>query len=63
VLPVKFSNIACGERYTLTDLVDSINSLLGKKIEPIFNETRPGDVKHSLAGIEKSKKPFLVLKS
>ena len=48
-------NIACGERYTLTDLVDSINSLLGKKIEPIFNETRPGDVKHSLAGIEKAK--------
>jgi nucleoside-diphosphate-sugar epimerase len=48
-------NIACGERYTLTDLVDSINSLLGKKIEPIFNVTRPGDVKHSLAGIEKAK--------
>ena len=47
-------NIACGERYTLTDLVDSINTLLGKDIEPIFNETRPGDVKHSLAGIEKA---------
>ena len=47
-------NIACGERYTLIDLVNSINSLLGKNIEPIFNEERPGDVKHSLAGIEKA---------
>jgi len=49
-------NIACGERYTLIDLVDSINVLLGKKIEPIFHEERPGDVKHSLAGIEKARK-------
>lgn len=47
-------NIACGERYTLTDLVASINSLIGKKVEPIFDGTRPGDVKHSLAGIEKA---------
>jgi nucleoside-diphosphate-sugar epimerase len=47
-------NIACGERYTLTGLVSSINSLIGKNIEPIFSEERPGDVKHSLAGIEKA---------
>lgn len=47
-------NIACGERYTLTDLVASINSLIGKNVEPIFDGTRPGDVKHSLAGIEKA---------
>jgi nucleoside-diphosphate-sugar epimerase len=47
-------NIACGERYTLVDLVDSINSLLGKNIDPFFNEERPGDVKHSLAGIKKA---------
>jgi UDP-glucose 4-epimerase len=47
-------NIACGERYTLTDLVSSINSFIGKKVEPIYDETRPGDVKHSLAGIEKA---------
>jgi nucleoside-diphosphate-sugar epimerase len=48
-------NIACGERYTLTDLVDSINLLIGKKIEPVFHDIRPGDVKHSLAGIKKAK--------
>jgi nucleoside-diphosphate-sugar epimerase len=58
-------NIACGERYTLIDLVDSINSLIGKNIEPIFNEERPGDVKHSLAGIQKAKEllGFGVVKS
>ena len=47
-------NIACGERYTLIELVDSINQLIGKNIEPIFQKERPGDVKHSLAGIEKA---------
>jgi nucleoside-diphosphate-sugar epimerase len=47
-------NIACGVRYTLNELVDSINQLIGKNIEPIFQKERPGDVKHSLAGIEKA---------
>jgi UDP-glucose 4-epimerase len=49
-------NIACGERYTLIDLVDTINEILGTNIEPIFQSPRPGDVKHSLAGIEKARK-------
>lgn len=48
-------NIACGERYTLIDLVNMINEILGKKIEPKFEKDRAGDVKHSLAGIEKAK--------
>ena len=48
-------NIACGERYTLLDLVQMINSILGKDIQPRFEPERPGDVKHSLAGIEKAK--------
>ncbi len=48
-------NIACGTRYTLIDLVDMINEILGKNIEPKFAPDRAGDVKHSLAGIEKAK--------
>ena len=48
-------NIACGERYTLIDLVNMINEILGKKIEPKFEKDRAGDVKHSLAGIDKAK--------
>jgi len=49
-------NIACGARYTLIELVEKINSILGKKVEPIFDEKRAGDVKHSLASIEKAKR-------
>ncbi len=48
-------NIACGERYTLIELVQMINEILGKNIEPKFETDRAGDVKHSLAGIEKAK--------
>ena len=48
-------NIACGERYTLIDLVNMINEILGKNIEPKFEKDRAGDVKHSLAGIDKAK--------
>ncbi|MCD4828960.1 MAG: SDR family oxidoreductase [Candidatus Cloacimonetes bacterium] len=49
-------NIACGERYTLLDLVDLINKIMGTNIEPIFAESRAGDVKHSMAGIDKAKR-------
>lgn len=48
-------NIACGERYTLIELVQMINEILGKNIEPKFETDRAGDVKHSLAGIDKAK--------
>ena len=53
--PGETFNIACGERYTLIDLVDEINKMLGTNVQPLFNETRTGDVKHSLASIEKAK--------
>lgn len=49
-------NIACGERYTLLDLVQMINEILGKNVEPRFEPDRAGDVKHSLADISKAKK-------
>ncbi|MCB5234357.1 MAG: SDR family oxidoreductase [Candidatus Cloacimonetes bacterium] len=51
----KVINIACGERYTLIELVEKINAILGKNVEPKFEPDRAGDVKHSLAGIEKAK--------
>lgn len=49
-------NIACGERYTLNDLVDSLNSLLGTSIAPEYDDERPGDVRHSLADIDKARR-------
>ncbi len=47
-------NIACGERFTLLELVESLNEILGTKIEPILSPERAGDVKHSLASIKKA---------
>ena len=47
-------NIACGRRYTLLDLVDALNRILGTRIEPEFRPARPGDVKHSLADITRA---------
>lgn len=50
----KLFNIACGARYTLIDLVDAINQILGTSIEPTFDTNRKGDVKHSLADISRA---------
>ncbi len=42
-------NVACGQQFTLLDLVASINAVLGTRIEPQFAPSRAGDVKASLA--------------
>ncbi len=49
-------NIACGARTTLNELVARINEILGTDIRPIYAPERPGDVKHSLASIEKAQR-------
>jgi nucleoside-diphosphate-sugar epimerase len=48
-------NIACGERYSLNQLMTALNEILGTKITPYHTESKPGDVKHSLAAIERAK--------
>jgi len=49
-------NIACGESYSLHDLVNEINKHLNKDVKPKFDPERNGDVKNSLADIKKAKK-------
>lgn len=49
-------NIAVGERTTILELFDILNTVAGSSIEPVFGPTRMGDVKHSLADISKAKK-------
>ena len=44
-------NIACGGRFTLNELYAALARQLGSKIEPVYGPPRPGDVKHSMAGI------------
>lgn len=47
-------NIACGQRYSLLDLIERLNQALGTSIEPTFGPQRAGDVKHSLADIARA---------
>jgi nucleoside-diphosphate-sugar epimerase len=48
-------NIACGERISLNELYAEIQALAGTSIEPEHTESRPGDVKHSLADISRAR--------
>lgn len=52
----KVINIACGERTSINQLLKLLNDLLDSNIKPIFKESRPGDVKHSLADISQAKR-------
>jgi len=54
--PGQFMNIACGDRYSLNTLVQLIAGMIGKDVRPIYQAERAGDVKHSLASIERAKK-------
>jgi nucleoside-diphosphate-sugar epimerase len=47
-------NIATGSRITINGLVNMINGLLGKEIQPKYEEARPGDIRHSLADVTKA---------
>lgn len=49
-------NCAVHERTNLNELVEMINRILGKNIEAIRVEPRPGDIKHSFADIDRLKK-------
>jgi len=44
-------NVATGRQFSLLELVDSINRVLGTSIKPTFAEARAGDVRESLADI------------
>jgi len=48
-------NIACGQRITVNEIINMINEILGKNVQPNYTDPRPGDVKHSLADITLAK--------
>jgi len=49
-------NIATGKETSINELVKTINEILGKNIEPIYEGERPGDIKRSVADITKAKR-------
>jgi UDP-glucose 4-epimerase len=55
----KVYNIACGDSFSLIDLVNALNDILGTSIEPKFMEERAGDVKHSKADITAAKNDLM----
>ncbi len=51
-------NIACGERYSLLELLDALGGIIGRKADPEHRPPRVGDVLHSQASIEKAQRLF-----
>lgn len=48
-------NISRGESITINRLAELIIELVGNKVEPVYQEPRSGDIRHSLADISKAK--------
>lgn len=48
-------NIACGHQTSLLELYNMLKAHAGSDMQPIFGPERVGDVKHSLANIDKAK--------
>lgn len=48
-------NIACNQAYTINDLMNSLNRILGKSISPKYLPEIKGEVKHSLADISRAR--------
>ena len=49
-------NIACGEQTSLLELMNYLKKETGSELQPIFGPERNGDVKHSLADINRAQK-------
>lgn len=49
-------NVATGGRISLNQLFRTVRDLSGAKVEPIYDEPRPGDVKDSQADISKARR-------
>jgi nucleoside-diphosphate-sugar epimerase len=47
-------NVGTGGRVTVNELVDALNETLGTDLDPIHDDHRPGDVRHSHADVSKA---------
>lgn len=49
-------NVACGEQTSLNELLEAIKGIAGSDLAPRYGPERAGDVKHSLAAINKAER-------
>ena len=49
-------NVGGGERISILELYQAIAEALGSDLEPVMGETRAGDVRHSLADLERAER-------
>lgn len=52
------ANIGAGGGYSLNDLVDRLNRILGTALTPVYLEPRAGDVRDSMADVSKARRLF-----
>jgi nucleoside-diphosphate-sugar epimerase len=48
-------NVACGDRITINELIEVMQQLLEVDTKPVYDQPRPGDVKHSMADITRAR--------
>jgi nucleoside-diphosphate-sugar epimerase len=48
-------NVATGTRISLNDLFNTVKSITGAEVEPVYGPTRAGDVRDSLADITRAR--------
>jgi len=48
-------NLGCGDNMTVNALVEQLNDVLGTDIDPVYDDPRPGDARHSHADISKAR--------
>ncbi|AEG17962.1 SDR family oxidoreductase [Methanobacterium paludis] len=48
-------NIGHGKKTTINELVKVINEVMETEVEPVYEDPRTGDIKHSLADVSKAK--------
>lgn len=48
-------NIACGKQTSLNQLLNILKRILKSNLAPVYQDPRPGDVRHSLADIHRGK--------
>jgi nucleoside-diphosphate-sugar epimerase len=44
-------NVAAGQRTSLNELLQTLERLAGRHVDPVYDDPRPGDVRHSQADI------------